>query len=92
MTKFPVILFEHEYKIPKRTITPHKGGRTICKSTNVTPETNELIKHLCKYGISLGDLVEWAAEDQAGSSTRAMEIEQAWINWGYAKSELLGIS
>lgn len=41
----------------ERKITPHKGGRTIKKSTDVTPETAEM---LAKLDISLGDLVEEA--------------------------------
>jgi len=44
-------------------ITPHKGGRTIKRSTDVTPETDALLRHLSvNYNISLGDLVEEAAE------------------------------
>lgn len=41
----------------ERKITPHKGGRTIKKSTDVTPETAEM---LAKLDTSLGDLVEEA--------------------------------
>lgn len=41
----------------ERKITPHKGGRTIKKSTDVTPEVAEM---LAKLDISLGDLVEEA--------------------------------
>ena len=45
-----------------RHITPHKGGRTIKRSSDVTPETNERLAVLRdQYGISLGDLIEEAA-------------------------------
>lgn len=45
-----------------RHITPHKGGRTIKRSTDVTPETNDRLTALRdRYGISLGDLIEQAA-------------------------------
>ena len=44
-----------------RHITPHKGGRTIKRSTDVTPETNERLRLLAEHGISLGDLIEDAA-------------------------------
>jgi len=44
-------------------ITPHKGGRTVKRSTDVTPETDEKLHRLRgTHGISLGDLVEWAAQ------------------------------
>lgn len=46
----------------QRQITPHKGGRTIKRSTDVTPETNERLAVLRnRYDISLGDLIEQAA-------------------------------
>ncbi|MCP4417194.1 MAG: hypothetical protein GY805_11265 [Chloroflexi bacterium] len=46
-------------------ITPHKGGRTISKRTDVTPEVNDILKWLRKnHLISLGDLVEEAAQDK----------------------------
>lgn len=44
-----------------RHVTPHKGGRTIKRSTDVTPETNERLRLLAEHGISLGDLIEDAA-------------------------------
>lgn len=48
--------------LKERHITPHKGGRTIKRSTDVTPETNERLAILRdQYGISLGDLIEQAA-------------------------------
>lgn len=45
----------------RRHITPHKGGRTIKRSTDVTPETQQALETLRQAGISLGDLVEEAA-------------------------------
>ena len=45
-------------------ITPHKGGRTIPKTARVTPKTNELLKVLKTHGVSLGDLIEAAAEER----------------------------
>ena len=46
----------------KRTIKPHKGGRTVSRRCDVTPETAERLKVLKdKHHISLGDLVEAAA-------------------------------
>lgn len=48
--------------LKERNITPHKGGRTIKRSTDVTPETNERLAVLRdQYDISLGDLIEQAA-------------------------------
>lgn len=44
-----------------RHITPHKGGRTIKRSTDVTPETNAILAELTRRGISLADLIEEAA-------------------------------
>jgi len=44
-----------------RTITPHKDGRTIKVSSDVTPETKAKIVELRKQGVSLGDLIQWAA-------------------------------
>lgn len=46
----------------KHHITPHKGGRTIKRSTDVTPEVNAMLATLKERGISLGDLVEEAAQ------------------------------
>lgn len=48
----------------KHRITPHKGGRTIKRSTDVTPETQRLLEQLRESGISLGDLVEEAARQK----------------------------
>ena len=48
---------------PPPTVTPHKGGRSIKKSTDVTPETARTIAELKKQGVSLGDLVEWAVKN-----------------------------
>ena len=46
----------------KRKITPHKGGRFIRKSTNVTPDVDEMLSFLWKeHKISLGDIVSMAA-------------------------------
>ena len=46
-----------------KTITPHKGGRTIKKSADVTPETEARLREIKeKYGLSLGDLIAWAAQ------------------------------
>lgn len=47
--------------LKQRHITAHKGGRTIKRSTDVTPETNERLRLLAEQGISLGDLIEEAA-------------------------------
>lgn len=45
-----------------RTITPHKGGRTLKKSTDVTPETAAILAELWQdHHVSLGDVIEWAA-------------------------------
>lgn len=42
-------------------ITPHKGGRTVQRSTTVTPEVGDMLKYLKKeHGISLGDIVDEA--------------------------------
>ncbi len=47
-----------------RTITPHKGGRTVKVSSDVTPETKKAINALRElHGLSLGDLVEWAVQN-----------------------------
>mgnify|MGYP003426259316 FL=1 len=45
----------------KRTVTPHKGGRTEWAKARVTPATKAAIKQL---GISLGDLIEWAVKEK----------------------------
>jgi hypothetical protein len=47
--------------LKQRHVTPHKGGRTIKRSTDVTPETNERLRLLAEQGISLGDLIEESA-------------------------------
>ncbi len=47
----------------KRRIVPYKGGRTIKRSLDVTPETNEKLRILRQQGISLGDLVDSASAD-----------------------------
>ena len=47
------------------TITPHKGGRNVKKSTDVTPTTAKLLDALRERGVSLGDLVEEAAKVKA---------------------------
>lgn len=44
-----------------RQITPHKGGRTVKKSTDMTPEVAEM---LAKLDVSLGDLVEEAVRSR----------------------------
>ncbi len=44
-----------------RRITPHKGGRSVKVSADVTPTTKERIDGLKNlWGVSLGDLIEWA--------------------------------
>lgn len=48
--------------LKQRHITPHKGGRTVKRSTDVTPETQAALEALRQAGISLGDLVEEAAQ------------------------------
>lgn len=48
----------------RRHITPHKGGRFIKRSTDVTPEVNAMLATLKERGISLGDLVEEAARQK----------------------------
>jgi len=46
-------------------ITPHKGGRTVRLEARATPETKRLIDQLKqKHHISLGDLIEWAANER----------------------------
>ena len=48
----------------KRKITPHKGGRTVSRRCDVTPQTDERLRILKdEHGVSLGDLVEAAARD-----------------------------
>ncbi len=50
--------------LKQRHITPHKGGRTIKRSLDVTPETNERLRILREqHGISLGDLVDATSAD-----------------------------
>lgn len=50
--------------LKRRRITPYKGGRTVKRSTDVTPETNQRLQILSeRHNISLGDLVEAAAAD-----------------------------
>lgn len=51
----------------KREITPHKGGRTVRVNARITPATAE---KLAELGISLGDLIEWAAEEKAKEKER----------------------
>lgn len=51
----------HAWLGEPRQITPHKGGRTIKRSTDVSPEVDAMLKALHANGISLGDLVEEAA-------------------------------
>lgn len=53
-----------------RHITPYKGGRTIKRSTDVTPETNERLRLLAEAGVSLGDLIEEAAAVKVKTITR----------------------
>ncbi len=44
-----------------KAITPHKGGRTIKKSADVTPEVDARLREIKeKRGLSLGDLIAWA--------------------------------
>jgi len=43
-----------------RKIRAHKGGRTVKKSTDVTPETARRLSILSAEGVSLGDVVEEA--------------------------------
>lgn len=56
--------------LKQRHITPHKGGRTIKRSTDVTPETNERLRLLAEAGVSLGDLIEEAAAVKVKTITR----------------------
>lgn len=45
-----------------RKITPRKGGRSVRKSTDVTPEVARMLAYLKQEcGISLGDLIDTAA-------------------------------
>ena len=45
-----------------RQITPHKGGRSVKVSADVTPVTKKRIDGLKKlWGVSLADLIEWAS-------------------------------
>jgi len=52
-----------------KKIRAHKGGRTVKKSTDVTPETARRLSILSVEGESLGDIVEEAVnarfEDRA---------------------------
>lgn len=56
------------------SIQPHKGGRRVKKSTDVTPEVNEMLAVLSEHGISLGDIVDEAARAKfaALSSSQAV--------------------
>jgi hypothetical protein len=48
----------------RRHITPHKGGRTVKRSLDVTPETNDQLRTLREvYGVTLGDLVDAASAE-----------------------------
>jgi len=58
-----------------RTITPHKGGRKIKKSLDVTPATAAAIAHLATQGVSLGDLVEWAAKEKLMNAQTMDELQ-----------------
>lgn len=45
-----------------RKITPRKGGRSVRKSSDVTPEVAQMLAYLWKqHKISLGDLIDTAA-------------------------------
>lgn len=55
---------ESFFVYPSGGVTPHKGGRTVKKSLDVTPETDAILKELRKRGVSLGDLVEQAAREK----------------------------
>lgn len=60
--------------LKRRHITPHKGGRTVKRSTDVTPETNERLRILSEcHNISLGDLIEAAAADTLAMLEAAKE-------------------
>lgn len=49
----------------KRQITPHKGGRTVKKSTDVTPIVASMLEVLhTQHGISLGDIIEDAVRER----------------------------
>ncbi len=51
-----------EVKTRTRLITPFKGGRSIRKSSDVTPEVAQMLAYLRQEcGISLGDLIDKAA-------------------------------
>lgn len=51
-------------------ITPHKGGRTVKKSTDVTPEVSEMLAHLWQHhNISLGDIVAEAVKVKYQATT-----------------------
>ena len=54
----------------KREITPHKGGRTVKKSTDVTPELDQMLAYLWQqHNISLGDIVAEAVKVKYQSVT-----------------------
>ena len=54
----------------KKTITPHKGGRTVKKSTDVTPEVDKMLAYLWQQqNISLGDIVNEAVKIKYQSVT-----------------------
>ena len=51
-----------DVSVHSRLIRPHKGGRSVKKSTDVTPEVDKMLTELYKnYHISLGDIVDEAA-------------------------------
>lgn len=45
-------------------ILPHKGGRRVKKSTDVTPEVDKMLAALSEHGISLGDIVDEAVRQK----------------------------
>ena len=54
----------------RRRITPHKGGRNVKKSTDVTLDVAKMLEILYQqYDISLGDIVEEAVNQKYHSVT-----------------------
>lgn len=47
-------------------ITAHKGGRSVSKRTDVTPEVAEMLADLKARGVSLGDIVDEAVRERHG--------------------------
>ena len=61
----------------KRMITPYKGGRSIPKSTNVTPQIAQKLADLrSDHGISLGDIIDEAVTAKWESVNKALPCDE----------------